>query len=80
MRNVLECESSLNPKAVGDGGNSYGIAQIHLPSHPNISKAEALDAEFSIKFMAENFSKGKAKLWTCYRLIKAGKFVPKDSS
>lgn len=64
---TLACESSLNPKAVGDHGHSFGIAQIYLPAHKNITKAQALDPEFSIEFMANMFSTGHQHLWTCWR-------------
>lgn len=34
---------------------SYGLAQIHLPSHPHITKEQALTPEFAIDFMVEHF-------------------------
>ena len=68
LRKTLFCESSLNPEAVGDGGYSFGIAQIHLPSHPEITKEQALNPEWSIDYIAEQFSKEKAKMWTCWRI------------
>jgi len=37
---------------------SYGIAQIHLPSH-NITKEQALDPEYSINFMSERWEDTK---------------------
>lgn len=64
---TLKCESSLNPRAIGDHGNSYGIAQIHLPSHKDITKEEALDPEFAIGWTAYQFSLGNHNQWTCYR-------------
>lgn len=69
MLNTLKCESSLNPNAIGDAGQSYGVAQIHLPSHPTVTKEQALDPNFAIEWTAQQFSKGKAEMWTCYRLI-----------
>lgn len=36
-------ESGGNPKAVGDQGTSYGLWQIHLPAHPDVSVACAED-------------------------------------
>jgi hypothetical protein len=63
------CESNLDSSMVGDNGQSYGIAQIHLPSHPNITKEQALDKQFAIEFTAKQFAKGNAKLWTCYRKL-----------
>lgn len=72
MRETMLCESRLNPSAVGDGGNSYGVAQIHLPSHPTVTKEQAFDPEFAIRWTAENFSKGKQNMWTCYRILFGG--------
>ena len=70
MHKVIKCESGYNPKAIGDGGKSYGLVQIHLPSHPTITKEQAFDSEYAINFLAKNLDAGKGKLWTCYRLIK----------
>lgn len=50
----------------GEREKSYGLVQIHLPSHPNISYEQATDPEFSIEFMAKKFSKGQASEWSCY--------------
>lgn len=69
MMRTLYCESRLKFDAVGDGGHSFGIAQIHLPSHPEITKADALDPDFAIRFMAQEFEKGNAWKWTCWRII-----------
>lgn len=45
---------------------SYGIAQIHLPDHPDVSYEEAIDPEFAVEFMAKNFAKGNASWWMGY--------------
>lgn len=42
---------------------SYGLAQIHLPSHPHISKEQALNAYFAIDFMIEHWD---ADIWFGY--------------
>src|SRR3990167_344963 len=68
VHKVINCESRYNPNAVGDGGKSYGLVQIHLPSHPSISKANALDSEYAINFLAKKLSQGQGRLWTCYRI------------
>lgn len=70
VRQVIKCESSGNPNAVGDGGNSFGLVQIHLPSHPYVSKEEALNPEFAIDFLTKNLSQGKGRMWTCYRMMR----------
>ena len=67
IRKVIACESGYNPRAVGDHSKSFGLVQIHLPSHPSVSKDQALDPEFSVDFLAEKLSKGKGSMWTCFR-------------
>ena len=37
---------------------SYGLAQIHLPDHKNISYEQATDIDFSLDFMAHEYSLG----------------------
>ena len=69
MRSVIKCESSYRTDAIGDGGTSFGLVQINLPSHPTITKAQAFDADFALDFLASNLAKGKGDMWTCYRMI-----------
>lgn len=69
MTRVIACESNYNPRAVGDGGNSFGLAQIHLPSHPYVTKEQAYDPDFAIDFLAKNLAKGNGRIWTCYRQL-----------
>ena len=61
MERTIECESRFNniqSTAYQNGAreDSWGIAQIHLPSHPEVSRDEALDEEFTIEWMAKNFN------------------------
>lgn len=69
MQKVVNCESSYNYKAVGDGGKSFGLSQIHTPSHPSITYKESTNPNFALDFMASNISKGKGNMWTCYRKL-----------
>lgn len=69
MLAVAMCESSLNPEAIGDSGNSRGIFQIHKKYHPDISDNQAFDPDFSAEWTADQFSKGKQHLWTCSRTL-----------
>lgn len=85
MLSVISCESkymvdvqsnhryteSNVPKGykVGDREQSFGLVQIHLPAHPNISKEQALDPEFSVEFLAKNLKQNRGNMWTCYREI-----------
>lgn len=72
MMDTIKCES--NYKNVqsnlyhkdGTREDSWGVVQINLPNHPNVTKQQALDPEFAIEFMAEKFSKGWYK-WSCYK-------------
>lgn len=62
MKRTLGCESgfyNIQSNIVKNGirEDSWGIAQIHLPSHPNVTKEQALDPEFAIKFMSDNWGK-----------------------
>ncbi len=72
LTKVLTCESNLNPRAVGDNGTSYGIAQIHLSSHKDISKEEALNPDFAIRWTAQQFALNKQNMWTCWKVAQDG--------
>lgn len=62
------CESSLNPNAINSTPREYsvGIAQINLKAHTHITVEQAKDVNFSAEFMAKEFSKGNARIWSCY--------------
>lgn len=53
----------------GEQEKSYGLAMIHLPSHPNISLQQATDPDFALDFMGKEFSSGRASQWACYRKV-----------
>jgi len=55
--------------STGARERSYGIAQINIPAHPEITIEEAQDPIFSVKFMAEEFKKGNQWKWTCWRTL-----------
>lgn len=65
---VVYCESRFDYQAIGDSGTSYGIAQIHLPAHPDISKKQALDPYWSLTWMANEWSQDRANEWSCWLL------------
>jgi soluble lytic murein transglycosylase-like protein len=69
MEAIIRCESSFNPNAVGDFGQSFGLVQIFLPAHPSITKDQALDPTFAVDFLARNLAAGKGSMWTCFRLL-----------
>lgn len=72
MLATIRCESSFNEKAVGDGGKSFGLSQIHLPSHPTVTKEQATNKVFAVEFMAKAFAKKQQRMWTCWRNIYLG--------
>lgn len=65
MLRTIYCESgykniqSLVINKQGEQEDSWGISQIHLPSHPTVSRYQATDPKFSIKFMSDNWEKVK---------------------
>lgn len=69
ITNIVSCESDFNQYALGDGGYSRGLVQIHAKYHPSITDNMAYDEEFAIDFLAKNLAEGKGNLWSCYRLI-----------
>lgn len=75
---TLDCESdgfrdigiqSLIPDSNGPNGheNSWGIAQIDLDYHPDISKNEAIDPSFAIDYAAHMFANGQAEQFHCWQ-------------
>lgn len=52
-------ESRYNDKAIGDGGKSHGLYQIHLGYHPDVTVNQAEDIRFATE-------------WTLKRLLHFG--------
>lgn len=50
----------------GTRERSFGLVQIHLPDHPEVSYEEATNPEYSIEFLAKHLSLGHGYWWTCY--------------
>lgn len=50
---VISHESSWNPTAVGDQGTSFGLAQIHLPAHGDVSQEQANNPTYAIFWTAK---------------------------
>lgn len=75
MVKIIDCENTdwdtdLQSKVINKKGKrerSFGLSQIHLTAHPDITQEQATDPDFALKFMAENLSKGKGKMWSCYK-------------
>jgi hypothetical protein len=51
LQGLLETESGGNPRAVSATGD-VGLAQIHLASHPGVTRAQAQNPAFSIAWAA----------------------------
>lgn len=74
---LARCESGLNNFAVGDKGTSFGLFQIHYPAqagftqviHKNITKAQALDIDYSTRWTIKKLMNGGAGIWTCTKII-----------
>ena len=63
---IINCESGgkrsahhLSPKE-----DSWGVVQINLKAHPNITKQQATDPNFSVDYLAKNIKRHKS-WWTC---------------
>ena len=75
MRQTIACESmhwvtdiqSWHRRPDGSREQSFGLAQIHLPDHPQVSYEEAINPHYAIKFMAQHFGENNGKIWTCFR-------------
>lgn len=77
MISVINCENKewdtnlqsriINKKGVRE--DSWGLSQIHKPSHPTLTHKQITDPDFAIEFMAKNISQGKGNMWTCYRKL-----------
>lgn len=80
MLKVLNCESSLNPKAIhhndgGKGKDSVGIAQYQRLTFDTWSKKLGEELDYysyydQIKLMAFMWSEKQQGQWSCYRLTK----------
>lgn len=76
--NIIKCENApleptlqsqiINKK--GEQEPSYGLAQIHQPSHPHIALRDSTDPDYSIKFVLSHVIDGEEDMWTCARKIK----------
>ena len=66
---VMLCESNANPYAIGDGGMSTGLWQIHRGYHKDITVEETLDVYASTRWALQKYrdSGNSWELWTCGR-------------
>jgi hypothetical protein len=74
---IAMAESGGNPLAVGDSGTSFGLWQIHLPSHPEYD-ALTMGDPLANALAAKAISSGGSK-WTPWTTFNNGaykKFMP----
>jgi hypothetical protein len=80
MYRVIQCETSNTFDSDIQSGykypngkreQSFGLAQIHLPDHPHISRTEAISADFALNFMASEFQAGRKWKWSCWKLLQS---------
>src|SRR6185503_5706522 len=69
---IPSCESGFVPQQswhlMKDGTRepSFGVWQINLPAHPDITKEQAMDVVWSTEWSIKQLKQGKAKIWSCY--------------
>ena len=74
MEAIIHCESqgSTTIQSLHYDGkkreNSWGLVQIFLDAHKDITKEQALNPEFAIDYLAKNLAHHTDK-WSCEKLI-----------
>lgn len=73
-RRIALCENSeldplLQSRIIQSGirEDSWGLAQIHLPSHPSVTREMAQNPAFAVDFLVSNVADGRQRMWTCGR-------------
>ena len=85
MNQIISCESNYNVRLqpnhhykkdrphegvfAGEREKSFGLVQIHLPAHPEVTYEQAVDPEFAIEFLAKGIKNGEIGKWTCAKLL-----------
>jgi hypothetical protein len=78
---TIDCETkgTWNPKIQseyiqknGEREDSWGLAQIHLPDWPDISKQDAQNPFFAIHFIVSKFKMHQESKWSCWNLKYGG--------
>jgi soluble lytic murein transglycosylase-like protein len=64
---IVEHESRFDPAAIGDSSSSFGMWQINLPSHPEITQTEALDYRWSTEWAMTQIIAGRVNQWSTWR-------------
>lgn len=58
-----------NAEGPNEREDSWGICQIHLPDHLEITKEQAEDPSWCLNWSADEFKAGHARNWTEYRKL-----------
>ena len=69
MCNVIQCESSWKPNAVGDSGLAFGILQYHRPTFDNFCKGDYYNPYDQIDCAISMFQNNLKNHWSCYRQL-----------
>lgn len=65
---VAIAESSGNPGAIGDAGNSFGLWQINLPAHPEFSGTDLTDPQTNANAAFQIYATaGGFRPWTTFK-------------
>ena len=67
---IVGCESKFNPKAIGDGGKSIGLFQIHTTWHkiePRFLKNFKINTQVAYQLFKE--SGNSWNLWSCKNVL-----------
>lgn len=65
---VALAESSGNPGAIGDAGNSFGLWQINLPNHPEFAGADLTDPQTNANAAFQVYSAARGfRPWTTFK-------------
>jgi len=67
---IAMAESGGNPAAIGDQGTSFGLWQIHVPSHPEYDSTQLLAAEYNARAALAISRQGSD--WTPWSTYKPG--------
>lgn len=77
MLAMMNCESSGNQSAIGDGGRAYGIYQYHNGTWERLEDKIGKDMDITsehdqVQMTAYALSQGMGSQWTSYRSIMNG--------
>lgn len=69
---IARCESGLNPEAVNihdSEKGSWGLVQINLSAHPEITREMALNKYYASWFLISEIKAGRMWKWSCAKSL-----------